>query len=59
MKFLARKYGLSAAEVQRLVDHPQRETIVTIVERFRDANGFPAPDSPLVRGLLLDMVNGL
>lgn len=60
VRFYATKYGLTHDEAQRLINHPNREQIVRATEQWREEHGFPAPNSPLARGYLLDrMRSGL
>lgn len=54
VRFYASKYGLTNDEAQRLINHPNREQIVRATEQWREEHGFPAPNSPLSRGYLLD-----
>lgn len=54
VRFYAGKYGLTHDEAQRLLNHPNREQIVRATEQWREEHGYPAPNSPLARGYLLD-----
>lgn len=56
-KLLARKFGLTAEEVARLIRHPKHEAIVLKVESWRVEQG-AASNSPLARGYLNDLVSG-
>jgi len=53
-RWLARKYGLDNQEARELAGHPRSSEIIARVERWREGNGLPAPNSPLSRGRLLD-----
>jgi hypothetical protein len=53
VRFYRRRYGVSETYAIMLCG---RQDLVERVEDWRDANGLPAPDSPLVRGYLLDLL---
>jgi len=55
-RFFMKKYGLTPFEADRLILHPNREQIVRATEQFQAEHGYPAPNSSLVRGYLLDRV---
>jgi hypothetical protein len=55
-RWLAKKYGLTTKEADTLASHPEQRRIVNRIERWREEHGFPAPDSSLVRGKLLDLL---
>jgi hypothetical protein len=50
------KYGLTPAEVRKLVNHPKHDLIIRRTNDFALANGANTA-SPLVRGFLMDLVN--
>src|SRR3989304_40623 len=54
-RFLMHKYGLSQSEVERLQQDGDR--IIAAVEDWRDENGLPAPNSSLVRGVLMSLLS--
>lgn len=54
-RFLANKYGLTSKEADSLILRPD---VQEAVEAWREVNGFPHPQSPLVRGFLLDALKG-
>lgn len=54
VRFYVSKYGLTNEQAQRLINHPNREQIVRATEQWREEHGFPAADSPLARGYLID-----
>lgn len=53
-RFEAKKYGLKHEEALRFVKHPRYLSIRNEVERWREQHGFPATNSSLTRGYLLD-----
>lgn len=57
-KWLADKYSLTPAEARALSEHPQREEIIAAHDRWLENAGWPATNSPLSRGMLLDMMSG-
>jgi hypothetical protein len=58
LKFVCRKHGLNADEATKLLQHPKYDKIMKAVDEFQRKNGFPLSDSPLVRGLIRDLVSG-
>lgn len=52
-------HGLTAGEASKLLAHPDYKNVIAQHEKWREEHGFPAKDSSLSRGKLLDMVGGL
>lgn len=55
-RWLAKRFGLTAGEVERLYDHPRRAIIIDRLETWRESIGLPATNSGLVRGKLLSIL---
>jgi hypothetical protein len=51
MKWHSKKYGVGPDVAARIT-----EDMANRVEDWREAHGLPAADSPLVRGVLMDMI---
>lgn len=51
-------YNLTADESRRLSAHPLKKQILESLESWREDNGSADRSSPLVRGMLLDMLRG-
>lgn len=51
-------YNLTADESRQLSAHPLKKQILESLESWREDNGSPDRSSPLVRGMLLDMLRG-
>jgi hypothetical protein len=52
----AKKYGLSAHQVQQLMRCDRIDIVERELEKWREANGLPATNSPLTRGKLMAFV---
>jgi hypothetical protein len=56
-RWVARRYGLTSAEADALIDSGRYDEIRDDVEHWRAKHGLE-PDSPLARGYLLDLLRG-
>jgi hypothetical protein len=55
-KWFAGKYGLTPAETTRLLAVCRIDLLEKELEDWRASHGYPAYNSPLVRGILNDLV---
>lgn len=54
IRWFSKKYGLTAEQARKFIANPNRARIERSLESWRERNGFPAPNSPLVRGKLIE-----
>jgi len=58
VRWYGRKYGLTEDETRKLLDTGRSWEIEGELDRWRDAHGLPATNSPLSRGKLLSLIRG-
>jgi len=57
VKRMSRQYGINAEESRKLLNHPRYYDIKEAHYVWRERYGFPAEDSPLSRGKLIELID--
>lgn len=52
------KYGLTDTEARDFANLPDHQAEDRWIEGWRERHGFPDCKSPLVRGIMMDLLNG-
>lgn len=56
IRYLSKEFGLTSKEAKSLAIHPKHREIIERLDKWRGQHGYPAPNSPLSRGKLLELM---